>query len=82
VGGLTPSVGLLQQSKELCPKLPVYAMIRPRSGDFNYSQNEILIMRKDIEILKSYGADGFVFGILRTDGTVDTNNCEVLLGMN
>ncbi|CAG2168493.1 unnamed protein product [Oppiella nova] len=79
IGGLTPTIGLVKQTQELCPKLPIYAMIRPRSGDFCYSDNEILIMQKDIQILKSNGVNGFVFGILKTDGTIDTKNCKLLI---
>ncbi|CAG2168492.1 unnamed protein product [Oppiella nova] len=82
IGGLTPTIGLVKQTQELCPKLPICAMIRPRSGDFCYSDNEILIMQKDIQIFKSNGVNGFVFGILRTDGTIDTKNCKLLIGIN
>ena len=55
-------------------------MIRPRSGDFCYTNEEIQIMVNDIQVLKSYGIHGFVFGILQTDGTIDRNNCRLLLG--
>lgn len=44
--------------------IPVYVMIRPRGGDFLYSDLEYDVMRKDIESFKENGADGFVFGIL------------------
>lgn len=45
--------------------IPVYVMIRPRGGDFLYSDFEYEVMRKDIENFKENGADGFVFGILK-----------------
>lgn len=82
MGGLTPSLGLLQYAKEVCPQLQMYAMVRPRPGDFHYTQSEINVMLRDIQLLKSHGADGFVFGLLRADGTVDSTNCKLLIGKN
>lgn len=54
-------------------------MIRPRGGDFCYCDEEIEIMKKDIDVLKKVGADGFVFGCLTIDGMVDMNANNVLL---
>ena len=56
-------------------------MIRPRGGDFCYTENELQIMLNDIEILKKAGSDGFVFGCLLPDGSVDINANGTLLGM-
>ena len=79
-GGLTPSVGLLKVVKSLVIGIPVFVMIRPRRGtDFVYSEDEILVMKKDIQILKDTGADGFVFGVLTPDGDVDELTCACLL---
>ena len=44
--------------------IPVFVMIRPRGGDFLYSDVEFNVMKKEIELFKKHGADGFVFGIL------------------
>ena len=55
--------GTFQVIKE-CMSLPVFVMIRPRGGDFLYSDIEFDVMRKEIEIFKEHKADGFVFGIL------------------
>eukprot|EP00795_Rhopilema_esculentum_P012213 gene12213-2841_t len=62
-GGTTPSLGLFIKIKELV-KIPVFVMIRPRGGDFLYSGLDFDVMKKEITIFKSHGADGFVFGIL------------------
>jgi len=45
-------------------KIPVHVMIRPRAGDFHYSDQEMDVMRTDVRILKENGADGFVLGLL------------------
>ncbi|XP_029305652.1 copper homeostasis protein cutC homolog [Cottoperca gobio] len=76
-GGLTPSQGLLQVVKQYV-KIPVYVMIRPRGGDFLYSDHEVEVMRKDIEMMKSQ-ADGLVLGALTEDGRVDATLCMELL---
>lgn len=69
-GGTTPSAGLIQLA---CQQLtiPVYVMIRPRGGDFLYTETELDVMRADIAVAKQLGADGLVFGVLKADGTVD-----------
>ena len=45
-------------------KIPVHVMIRPRAGDFHYSDQEMDVMRTDIKVLRENGADGFVLGLL------------------
>ncbi|KAM4607490.1 copper homeostasis protein cutC homolog isoform 2-T2 [Polymixia lowei] len=80
-GGLTPSVGLLQVMKQYV-KIPIYVMIRPRGGDFLYSDQEVEVMRRDIELMKSHGADGLVMGALTEDGRVDTELCMELLAFD
>lgn len=73
------STGLLQVLKQYV-KIPVYVMIRPRGGDFLYSDEEVQVMRKDIELMKKHGADGLVLGALTDDGQVDAELCMELLG--
>lgn len=73
------STGLLQVVKQYV-KIPVYVMIRPRGGDFLYSDQEVQVMRKDIELMKEHGADGLVLGALTEDGRVDSELCMELLG--
>jgi copper homeostasis protein len=71
VGGLTPSLGLLEAVKARV-QIPVMAMVRPRPGGFHYSPDEIAVMERDANVLVQQGADGIVFGALRADGTVNT----------
>ncbi|XP_029109697.1 copper homeostasis protein cutC homolog isoform X2 [Scleropages formosus] len=77
-GGITPSVGLLHVVKQYV-RIPVYCMIRPRGGDFLYTDREVEVMKTDIELIKSHGADGLVLGALTEDGRVDTELCVELL---
>ncbi|PZX56494.1 copper homeostasis protein CutC [Algoriphagus chordae] len=77
-GGETPSAGMLKFLKTEID-IPVFVMIRPRGGDFSYSQKELMVMKRDIELLGAQGADGFVFGALNNQGLVDTDSCESLL---
>ncbi len=69
-GGTTPSFGFLKRAREMV-SIDLYPMIRPRGGDFLYSDDEFAIMKQDIKICKELGCDGVVFGLLNTDGTVD-----------
>ena len=71
-GGTTPSAALIQMTKERL-KIPAAVMIRPRHGDFLYSDLEFEIMKKDIEFCKSVGVEAVVFGLLTPDGRID---CE------
>ncbi|OXB67372.1 hypothetical protein ASZ78_010930 [Callipepla squamata] len=80
-GGTTPSMGLLQVVKQ-CVRVPVFVMIRPRGGDFLYSDREVEVMKADIRLAKLHGADGLVFGALTEDGRIDTELCTALLGEN
>ena len=78
IGGTTPSPALLTQIKEHT-YIPVYPLIRPRFGDFLYTAQEIKVMCEDIRLLKEYGADGFVIGALRLDGSLDTDALSDLI---
>jgi copper homeostasis protein len=69
-GGTTPSLGLMETTIARA-KLPVQVMIRPRGGDFLYSDVEIAIMLRDIAAAKAARAGGVVFGCLTADGRVD-----------
>ena len=70
VGGVTPSAGAIAVA---CERLviPVHVLIRPRGGDFVYSDAELLAMKRDIQAAKGLGASGVVLGCLTRDGRVD-----------
>jgi copper homeostasis protein len=59
--------------------LPVQVMLRPRGGDFCYSDAEFDVLRRDLAVARSAGAAGVVFGILQPDGAIDRDRCEELL---
>ena len=77
-GGTTPSYGEISIAREMID-IKLNVIIRPRSGDFLYSEIEHKTMLKDIEIAKSLGADGVVFGCLTADGDVDIERNKELL---
>jgi len=79
-GGTTPSHGqLLLARKHLHIKL--YTLIRPRRGDFLYSDAEFEIIKADIRNCIEVGCDGIVIGILNADGSVDKERCRELVRM-
>lgn len=67
--GLTPSAGLMQMASKL--GRPVYAMIRPRDGDFVFSSADIDIMLRDIDASRAAGLEGVVLGANRPSGELD-----------
>ena len=70
-GGTTPSMGLYKAVKRVAQNIPIAVMIRPRVGDFAYTALEMDVMLEDIRAFKQAGADGFVFGVLTSEGRVD-----------
>lgn len=69
-GGLTPSVGVLKKVKQLV-SIPVHPIIRPRGGDFCYSEREFDGMLEDVAFVRELGYPGLVLGILDADGHID-----------
>ncbi len=78
VGGITPSYGLLKQVIDTL-LIPVYVLIRPRSGNFTYSNSEFKIMKKDIQLSKNLGCHGIVSGVLNSDNTIDIERTQELI---
>jgi len=78
VGGLTPSFGLLKKVKKEI-KISVNVLIRPRSGNFTYSDAEFDIMKQNILFCKELECDGIVSGILNSDNTVDVSRTKELI---
>ncbi len=78
VGGVTPSAGIIAVA---CRRIscPVHVLIRPRGGDFVYSEAEFEVMRRDIETARISGAAGVVLGILNPDSTIDRERTTQLI---
>lgn len=70
IGGTTPSPALFRQVRRDCP-LPIHVLIRPRFGDFLYTQAELEQMEEEISLFRELGADGVVIGVLTPDGALD-----------
>jgi copper homeostasis protein len=79
-GGTTPSAGSICFARKNL-HIGLFVMIRPRGGDFLYSDDEFEIMQEDIRVAKSLGADGVVFGILLPDGTMDMERMKMLIDL-
>jgi copper homeostasis protein len=79
-GGTTPSYGMLAQCKKLL-KIPFFPIIRPRGGDFIYSKDEFEIMKDDVSCCRDMGCEGIVIGILKKDGSIDTDRCAELIAL-
>ena len=81
VGGVTPNYKLAKQViSDL--SIPVFILIRPRDGDFNYSKNEFEQIKKDIILFKDLGCKGIVSGILTKDKNLDINRTKELIKLS
>ncbi|WP_431135434.1 copper homeostasis protein CutC [Psychroserpens mesophilus] len=81
IGGVTPSYGLITQ---VLSKLDVetFVLIRPRSGNFQYSESEFDIIKKDILICKDLGCHGIVSGVLNHNNTIDIERTQELVELS
>ncbi|ORO55421.1 copper homeostasis protein CutC [Streptococcus oralis subsp. oralis] len=81
VGGTTPSYGVTKAAVELAANYDttIMTMIRPRGGDFVYTDLEIAIMLEDIRLTAQAGSQGVVFGTLTADKKLDKTNLEKLI---
>jgi copper homeostasis protein len=78
LGGLTPSIGLVEAALSMSP-LPIVVMVRPRAGGFCYDRHEFAAMLRDAKRFVDLGASGIVFGILDQQGSVDVARSQELV---
>lgn len=79
-GGTTPGAGIILSARSNLT-IGVHVLIRPRGGDFLYSDLEYDIMRRDIDFCGEAGVNGVVFGILDASGNIDIDRTSRLIGM-
>lgn len=77
-GGTTPSLGMLDWVAQRV-SIPVHPIIRPRGGDFCYSESEFEIIQRDIDLIRDLGFPGIVIGILTEDGHIDIERMSQVL---
>jgi copper homeostasis protein len=77
-GGVTPSQGTIRQCREKFQAL-IFPIIRPRGGDFLYTNDEFRIMLQDVQFCKQLGCDGVVIGLLNEDGNIDIKRTAALV---
>ncbi|HIF9175611.1 TPA: copper homeostasis protein CutC [Photobacterium damselae] len=78
LGGLTPSFGFMQAAAKYA-QVPVYAMIRPRQGDFLFTDQDMEIMLADVYAAKQASLSGVVLGVLTDQGQVDKDQLKALI---
>jgi copper homeostasis protein len=78
IGGTTPSLEIIKKARKNLT-IDLYVMIRPRGGNFVYSEAEFEKMKSEIEIIKKTGVNGFVFGILNDDKTINIEQNKTLV---
>lgn len=76
-GGTTPSYGQIVQTRKLVD-IGIHVLIRPRGGDFVYTDLEFDEMLADIQFCKEAGCDGVVIGVLNSDATIDVTRTKLL----
>jgi copper homeostasis protein len=80
-GGVTPSAEFMQATRSHL-RIPIHVLIRPRAGDFCYSDDELEIMRNDILAAKQFGMDGIVLGVLKGNTRVDIAGTKALVELS
>ncbi|GAA4442786.1 copper homeostasis protein CutC [Pontibacter saemangeumensis] len=79
-GGTTPSAGMIAVVRRHI-QISLHVLIRPRRGDFLYSEEEFEVMKRDIAVCRELGADGVVIGMLKADGTIDMDRTRELIAL-
>lgn len=77
-GGTTPSAGAIKTARSRI-QIGLHVIIRPRGGDFLYTDSEMDVMREDIRVAKNSGADGVVIGCLCANGDIDKDRTAELI---
>lgn len=77
VGGTTPGVSQFKQIRRACG-IELNVLVRPRSGDFLYTDAEFQMIVEDIQMFRELGADGIVAGCLKADGNLDLERMRKL----
>jgi len=76
-GGLTPETDLMRSASNAT--IPVRVMVRPKSGNFHYSSRDLRQMKDDIDMARSFGFEGVVFGATLVNGSIDQTFLEKLI---
>ena len=77
-GGTTPSAGMIEVVRERIA-IALHVLIRPRGGDFSYSDAEVDVMERDIAVARQLGANGVVLGLLDPEGSIDEPRTRLLV---
>lgn len=77
-GGITPSYGMVRNCREAFT-IQLFPIIRPRGGDFLYTEQEFMVMMDDVKKCKELGCDGVVIGLLNKEGNIDTERTARLI---
>lgn len=78
IGGVTPSIEMMREARERV-KIPIFAMIRPRGGNFVYSKDEFAAMRRSVDDARAAGMDGLVLGVLTAERGIDVMRTRELI---
>ncbi len=81
IGGTTPDINLFYRvKKKVAPYgTKINVLLRPRFGDFCYSEEEFEVLRADVQLFREAGADGVVIGVLKEDGSIDEERMTLLM---
>lgn len=77
IGGTTPGVSQFQQIRNIC-SIPIHVLVRPRFGDFLYTDYEFQMIAEDVSMFSRLGADGIVAGCLKPEGELDVERMKIL----
>jgi copper homeostasis protein len=79
-GGVTPSAGMIAMTRKRV-SIALHVLIRPRAGDFTYSDLEFEVIKRDILLAKQLGANGVALGVLASEGNIDVVRTRELVSL-